>query len=258
MPNVMKCRLLSLGAIMLLISPIFMSCSSEEDIGFTGDSNVNEFSLKEEKTKPIPTRMSVSDFISLVKDDCSKEELDFLSLLSPTDTMYVYKRSEQNYPTINASNLVKYKSLLKTGLPLQRIESAKPIMVSTVASRSDMIERKTFKYGIRSNYNAIIEGTVSLYGYFSYMYDVFEDKAVPDYPATVSGIVETSGGDPSLVLRYEPHSDICDVMPDRRSLSYSMIGQIVLGAAFGDFAAGAPIESVSESGIMLIPPGGGD
>lgn len=254
----MKNKLLSIGAIMLLAAPTFISCSSEEDIGFTENSNVNELCLNKEKTKPVPTRMSVSDFISLVKDDCSKEELDFLLSLSPTDTMYVYKRSEQNYPTINASNLKRYKSLLKTGLSLQRVESAKPIMVSTVSSRSDIQQRKTFKYEIKSNYNAIIEGTVSLMGYFSYMYDVLDDEAVPGYPATVSGAVETNVGDPSLVLEYVPQSDICDVMPDRISLSYSMVGRIVLGAAFGDYAAGAPIEQISESGVMLIPPGGGD
>ena len=256
----MKRKLLSLGILMLLISPIFISCSSEDDLGFAEDcsvSNVSDFSLQEETNKPVPTRMSVSDFISLVKDDCSKEELDFLSALSSTDTMYVYKRSEQKYPRINASNLAKYKSLLKTGLSLKKIESSEAIIVSTVSSRSDMLERRTFSYEIKNNYNAIIEGSVSLIGYFSYMYDVFEDKAVPSYGATVSGSVMTDVGDPSLVLRYEPQSDVCDVMPDRISLSYSMIGQIVLGAAFGDFAAGAPIEQVSEHGTMLIPPGGG-
>lgn len=255
----MRKNFLLLGFLMLGVSPIFMSCSSDENLGFPEENNVNfthDITLKEEVSKPTPTRMSVADFINLVKKDCSKEELDFLSALSPSDTMYVYKKSEQNYPRINSSNLEKYKSLLKTGLSLKKVKSSS-IVLNSISSRSDIIERRNFSHVIKSNYNAIIEGRVTLDGYFSYMYDVIEDKAVPGYGATISGSVITDAGDPSLVLRYEPQSNICDVMPDRISLSYSMIGQIVLGAAFGDFAAGAPIEQVSEYGTLLIPLGGG-
>lgn len=251
-----------MSTFILVTSSVLMSCSSDEDLGYTGQDNanlVNDISLIEEVSKPVPTLMSVSDFIALVSEDCSKEELDFLSLLSPSDTMYVYEKSEKNYPRINISKLNSYKSILRTGLTLTKVESYEATNISRVlVSRSDMLERRTFSVGIKKDYNAIIEGNVSLMGFFSYMYDVLDDKAVSGYDATVSGTVMTDNNDPSLVIDYEPQNHNCDVMPDGLSLSYSMVGKIVLGAAFGDYAAGAPIQQISESGTVLIPPGGGN
>lgn len=226
------------------------SCSSDDAVDNTLSSNYVS-PVSKVTTKEAGTPMKVSDFIDLVKSKCTDMELDFLHSLNPNDTLYVHKQSNVNYPKLNKENIDVYKELVSKKISLSPLE-IEPVIQKKVQSRAwdDIIEYRIATVGVKSGYNSILEGEVRLLADVSYTYNVTQSIIEKSWGCSIA-VYANAQGNPSIFLDFKDQGSSAHPA-DNITITYSVMGQVVLGAAFGDFGAGAPIEQVSEFGSFIV------
>ena len=162
--------LFKLFAILFYVAGI-VSCSSES-IPSEEYISTTENSMKNRTIQSIGNPMIISDFINLVKDDCTELELCFLNSLNPNDTIYVYNQSEVNYPKIDENNIELYKDLAHNKLELSPLK-IEPIIKKSPLTRAwdDLIQNQIVTIGLKSGYNPLLENDVRLLSDISYTYD---------------------------------------------------------------------------------------
>lgn len=244
-------KVLSLFVIALsLIS--MTACSSDESPLEDNRANTS-FKTYTNQTadNELGTPILVSDFINLVKPKCSDIELDYLNSLNPNDTIYIRDKSQENYPQINKENINIYKELAKGNLSFSPL-NIKPTIKTTTQSRgwSDIIEERIGTVGVKEGYNPILEFDVRLLADISYSFNVTQDRIESQWGCIIN-VYAKAQDHPSVMLDFVDQGSRA-YPTDNITITYSVLGKVVLSAAFGDIVAGAPIDQVNETGNFIV------
>ena len=232
---------------------ISMTACSSEEIPVEDNHVSTNFKNRSNQTadNELGTPILVSDFINLVKPKCSEFELDYLNSLKSNDTIYIQKISQTNYPKINKENIKIYKELAKGNLPFAPLD-IKPIIKTNAQSRgwSDIIEDRIATVGIKKGYNPILEFDVRLVADISYSYNVTQEIIESQWGCFIN-VYALAQDHPSVMLSFVDQGSRAYPV-DNITITYSVLGQVVLSAAFGDIIAGSPIEQVRETGNLIV------
>ena len=237
----------------IALSLISMTACSSDDSPLEDNHANTSFKTRVNQTanNELGTPMLVSDFINLVRPKCSDIELDYLNSLNSNDTIYIQEKSQKNYPQINKENINIYKELAKGNLSFSPL-NIKPIIKTTAQSRGwdDIIEDRIATVGVKEGYNPILEFDVRLLADISYSFNVTQDRIESQWGCMIN-VYARAQGHPSVMLRFVDQGSRA-YPTDNITITYSVLGQVVLSAAFGDIIAGTPIDQVSETGNFIV------
>ena len=238
--------ILNLFCLVLLLG--ISSCSSD-DIPVVPQSRT----IQESMTKnDLGTPMLVTDFIDLVKSTSTEIELEFLYSLDPNDTLYVYEQSKVQFPHLDSTNIEIYKKVAREGIAFSSL-SIEPTIKSEPKSRSwgdDFTEYRIATIGVKMGYNPLLEEDVRIYADVSYGYNTTQFIIDKTYPISIVPYTAVQGN-PSIMLDFANQGSSAHASDDI-TISYAVLGQVRLSAAFGDFGAGAVIDQVSEYGSFIV------
>ena len=144
-----------------------------------------------------------------------------------------------------------YKELIKNKLDFSS-SKIKPITKTTAQTKGfdDMIESRIATIGIKPGYNPLLEHDLQLLADVSYVYNITDHKIDTSYPCNIVAYASAQG-DPSIMLTFVNQGSSAYAI-DYMTITYAVLGQIQLSAAFGNFGAGSVIEQVHEAGSLLV------
>lgn len=209
-----------------------------------------------------PATMTKNDFIQLVKDDCSAEELTFLEALPDTIEIYVYPAARKSYTKLMAKESETILKILNKEAGSFEVnfqegkKEIKPFRISRLKSSRENVQNVYRSMNVTVTYfSSNIWGYVSaaLDATLNYEYDLVSHTVIRA-ESIICDINSRGVSIDGLVFDWNDKGSRLNAMSDGQGLIYSVSGDVILGKAFGDYAAGFVCEQIrGRSGETLVP-----
>lgn len=206
--------------------------------------------------------MTKQEFIKLVQDKCSDEELDFLRDLSDTIKIYSFVSGQKNYPQLETDEIPLFRKLLDgrrkhTNVSfIDKPKKVKKFTTTRLKTRSENIQNVYRSMTITVAYfSSNIFGYVSstLDATLSYEYDLISHRVLS--AGSIICDVNSSGiSIDGLFFDWVDAGSNLAASSDGQGLTYCVSGDVIVGKSFGGFPAGFVVEEIrGKCGETLVP-----